>query len=122
MRTQVVTCVRPTAGRELPPQFSDLQPWVADWALECERDRLAKLVAIEIADLRPFFDAMLPRIPAIKDYLDQFPLDAMPPQARTLFDLALTFMETAHPIDLNWKITDIEDKFPHERFKVLSRF
>jgi hypothetical protein len=109
------------APRRVPQAFSDLQPWADDWALPREKDRLDKLVSLEIEGLRPFYDAMLPRMPAIKDYLDRFPLDAMPQDAQTLFDLALTFMEMAHPIDLGWKITDIEDKFPHDRFKVLSR-
>jgi hypothetical protein len=113
---------RQAPPRELPPEFSDLQPWIAEWALPHERDRMQKLIAIDIETLRPFYDAMLARMPAIRHYLDHFSLNAMPPEAATLFDMALTFMETAHPIDLGWKTTDIEDKFPHERFLVKSNF
>ena len=29
--------------------------------------------------------------------------------AQVLYDLMLTFVETAHPIELKWKTTDIED-------------
>ncbi len=43
-------------------------------------------------------------------------LDDLPDDARTLFHLLITFVETAHPIDLNWATTDIEDAFPAERF------
>jgi len=106
-------------ARMLPPQFSELQPFVADWALPDERARYEKLAASDIPTLRVFYDAMMKRIDEIIVFLDTFPLDAMPPDAATLFDLALTFMETAHPIDLNWSITDIEDKFPAERFNFL---
>src|ERR1700742_4138387 len=105
--------------RMLPPQFSELQPFVSDWALPHERARYEKLAASDIPTLRVFYDAMMKRIDEIIVFLDTFPLDAMPPEAATLFDLALTFMETAHPIDLNWPITDIEDKFPAERFMFL---
>jgi hypothetical protein len=110
------------APRELPSEFSDLTPWVAEWALPHERDRNRKLLSVDVDELRDFYAAMLVRIPEAKRYLDQFPLNAMPPEATTLFYLAMTFMETAHPIDLNWKTTDIEDKFPIERFIIKSAF
>jgi hypothetical protein len=108
--------------RELPPEFGDLAHWSADWALGHERERMAKLLSVSVEDLRPFYEDLLARMPAIKEYLDQFPLNAMPPEAAALFDLALTFMETAHVIDLRWKTTDIEDKFPSERFRIKSPF
>lgn len=107
-------------ARQLPGEFADLAPWVRPWAIGHERERMAKLLSVTVDELRPFYDAMLPRMPAIKAWLDQFPLNAMPPEAGTLFDLALSFMETAHVIDLGWKTTDIEDKFPHDRFRILS--
>jgi hypothetical protein len=110
------------APRELPAEFSDLTPWVIEWAMPHERDRNRKLLSVDVDELRGFYAAMLARIPEVKRYLDQFPLNAMPPEAATLFDLAMTFMETAHPIDLNWKTTDIEDKFPIERFIIKSAF
>lgn len=109
-------------AKKLPPQFADLAPYTRDWALGHERDRLRKLVSVGVEDLRPFYDAMLIRMPEVKAYLDQFPLNAMPPEARVLFDLAMTFVETAHVIDLGWKTTDIEDKFPHDRFHIKSPF
>jgi hypothetical protein len=121
MQTHTVHILRSApVVRELPEEFADLSPWLADWALATETERMDKLLSISVDDLRPFYDAMLARMPAIKAWLDQFPLHAMPPEARTLFDLAMSFMETAHVIDLGWKTTDIEDKFPHERFRIKS--
>jgi hypothetical protein len=38
-------------------------------------------------------------------YLSAWPLEKMPDGAGRLYDLLLTFVETAHPIELNWKST-----------------
>jgi hypothetical protein len=103
----------------LPAQFAALEPFVEVWALKTEQARHENLVAHSIADLRRFYDAMLPRMDEITLYLNRYPLDAMPDEATTLFNMAMTFMESAHPIDLRWRTTDIEDKFPSERFTFL---
>jgi hypothetical protein len=104
----------------LPAQFADLERFVAVWALPHEKARHLNLMQRSIAELRELYDAMLPRMDEITQYLNAFPLDRMPKDAQTLFDLALTFMESAHPIDLRWSTTDIEDKFPAERFQFLA--
>ena len=103
----------------LPAQFSDLSQFAAVWALKTEQARHQNLLAHSVAELRSFYDAMLPRMDDITLYLNQFPLEAMPEDAQMLFDLTMTFMESAHPIDLRWRSTDIEDKFPAERFTFL---
>ena len=122
MEPQPIRILPRAPSRDLPAEFSDLSRWTQEWALGHERDRMDKLLSITVDELRPFYDAMLQRMPAVKVYLDQFPLNAMPGEATTLFDLAMSFMETAHVIDLGWKTTDIEDKFPHGRFLVKSPF
>ncbi len=102
-------------SNSLPAGFDDLAPFVAAWALGHEKARHLRLLETSIAELRRFYDAMLPRYPAIVAYLNRFPLDALPEDAQRLFDLARTFVETAHPIDLNWRTTNIEDSFPADR-------
>ena len=100
----------------LPDQFAALLPFANDWALTNEEDRFRKLMATSIDDLREFYDTMAPRAEEATDYLNGLDLQDMPEDARTLFHLLITFVETAHPIELNWKTTDIEDTFPPERF------
>jgi hypothetical protein len=100
----------------LPLEFIELQPFVAEWALNNERDRFFKLTQTSIPTLREFYDAMVPRAEAIADYLNARDLNNLSEDARTLFHLLITFVETAHPIELKWKTTDIEDAFPAERF------
>lgn len=105
--------------KSLPAQFLDLVPYTAQWALGSQQDRHVALMGCSIEGLRPFYQALLGRMDEIVEYLNQFPLDAMPEEARNLFDLAMTWAETAHPIDLRWKTTDIDDSFPASRIEYL---
>lgn len=93
----------------LPKEFSDLQPFVAQWGLATEKERYFRLLDTAVEDVRPFFDAMLPRSAAILEYLSRFERGKLPADAQLLYDLMLTFVETAHPIELKWKTTNIED-------------
>ena len=52
------------------------------------------------------------------DAMRDVPALAMPPDARTLFNMLLTFVETAHPIELNWTTTDIDDAFALDRMAI----
>ena len=104
-------------SRKLPEAFADLAPFVAEWALASERERFDKLHAVTIAQLRVFYDAMLPRLPQVLQHLDQYRISELPQEERTLFDLAMTFAETAHPIDLKWNDVDFPDAYPWQKFE-----
>ena len=105
-------------GQSLPAQFRQLEPFVADWALETEEQRLKKLIGTSIETLRVFYDAIFPRSAEIRDYLSERRLDSLSAEEKTLFFLLLTFIEVAHPIELNWKETDIDDAFALERMSI----
>jgi hypothetical protein len=104
--------------QSLPAQFGELEPFVADWALETEEQRLKKLIGTSIDALRVFYDAIFGRSAEIRDYLSERKLDALSAEEKTLFFLLLTFMEVAHPIELNWKETDIDDAFALDRMSI----
>ncbi len=104
-------------SRKLPESFADLAPFVDEWALTSEHDRFHKLHAVSIEHLRKFYDAMLPRLEPALHYLDQYKIGELPDDARTLFDLAMTFAETAHPIDLKWQDVDFPDAYPWDKFE-----
>ena len=111
------------AIRHLPVAFSDLTPFVAEWALRTERERYLKLHSVTLEHLRVFYDAMLPRMDEVLTYLNQWEVQNLPPDARTLFDLTMTFSETAHPLDLNWKHVDFTNAYPWQgfEFRTVSR-
>jgi hypothetical protein len=103
----------------LPAEFSDLSRFAGAWALPNEEARHYKLLASTFDELREFYDAMLPRYEAIVGYLNRFPLEAMPADAQRLFDLAMTFVETAHPVDLKWGRVEIRDPVPMEAMQYM---
>jgi hypothetical protein len=105
------------AGKSLPDEFRDLETFCAKWALTTEQERYFKLLDRSLDELRAFFDAVLPRSEAIISYLSRFPLDEMPADARFLHDLMVTFIETAQPIELEWKKTYIEEELAPERLR-----
>jgi hypothetical protein len=106
-----------TRNTRLPAEFADLDPFAKAWALSTEKERYLKLMPTPIEELRAFVDAMLPRSEAIIAYLSRFPIDALPAEARVLYDLMVTFVECAHPIELNWKRPNMEDKLPPEKLQ-----
>jgi hypothetical protein len=107
---------------KLPIDFSELNPFVSDWSLPSEQARAAKRIDSSIQELRNFHMAVFTRFDEIVKYLNQLPNDpdALPIDAKNLYDLALMAMEAAAPIDLGWSSPDIEDVFPLQRFKFNS--
>jgi hypothetical protein len=99
----------------LPEKFSKLTSWVAEWALPNEEARYLKLHAVTFEQLKAFYDAMLPEMEAIMVFLKTQPVEGMPSEAQNLYRLAMTFAETAHPLDLGWTDTDFPSAFPWER-------
>jgi hypothetical protein len=89
----------------LPEKFRELEKYVKHWALRSEEERFHKLVNTSLPELREFFEAVMPRMDDAIDYLSPFSPEAMPSEAARLHDLLVTFVETAHPVELNWSTT-----------------
>ncbi|MSQ51149.1 MAG: hypothetical protein EXR28_04610 [Betaproteobacteria bacterium] len=110
-------------SESLPESFKALEPWVAQWSIPHEAGRLGKRLSADARELNRFVAAVLPRIEEIIDYLNRVPgndPDALHPDERRLFDMALTCMEAAIPGDLGWEGNDIEDSWPVERLTFLA--
>ncbi len=108
--------------RLLPPAFADLEPLVAVWALPNEAARQVNRVGADLETVRTFYLAMLPRMPAVFDYFERVghgDLDRLAPEDRRLFQLAASFYEASHPVEMKWRRTDIDDAFPLGRLRFL---
>ena len=82
----------------LPEAFRDLEQWSA-WALETEKERSDKRQASTIEELKAFYDAIFSRTDEVLSYVDQLPLDNLPPDAQRLFLLTLSLAEVAPAVE-----------------------
>jgi hypothetical protein len=91
----------------LPAEFADLEPF-ADWCLEFERERYAKRLATTMPEMQAFYDAAFPRLEAAMDYLDQFPFDALPDDAKHLLWLCYSLVNVSFPVEV-WRQPRVPD-------------
>ena len=91
----------------LPAEFADLEPY-SEWCLEFERERYAKRLASTMADLQSFYDAAFPRLDAAIEYLDRYPLDALPEDATRLLWLCYSLVNVSFPVEV-WRQPRVPD-------------
>jgi hypothetical protein len=91
----------------LPSQFADLEPF-ADWAIPTERARYAKRVSSTMEELQAFYNAAFPRTDAVLEYLGQFPMDALPDDAKHLLWMYCALMTASFPVEV-WRQSRVPD-------------
>ena len=99
----------------LPDQFRDLEPLASVWMLPTEAERHARRLASNIAELRVFYDALLPRIDEVLAYLSEFQLDNLPPEGRNLLSLACSLAEIGPAVELYGQ-PEVPDGYDSRRF------
>jgi hypothetical protein len=92
----------------LPPEFSDLEPWVADWCLDGEPERYAKRLASTMDEIQAFYDAVFPRAERAIQYLDELPLGDLPEDAFRLLKLLYSLIVMSFPVEI-WRQPSIPD-------------
>lgn len=97
-------------------QFKDLEPFVQSWSLATEDQRRAKRKSSTTAELKQFYDAMLPRLEEILDLSDKYPKGEMPPEVERYFFMALSLAEVAPHIELYKGNPNVPFSFTEERF------
>lgn len=91
----------------LPAEFIELAPF-AGWALPTERERYAKRTASSMHELQAFYDALFPRLEDALAYLDRFPLDDMPDDARHLLWMCCALVTVSFPVEV-WRQPRVPD-------------
>ncbi|MCC2655684.1 MAG: Uncharacterized protein K0Q76_792 [Panacagrimonas sp.] len=100
----------------LPPGFENLAPYL-DWALETEPERSAKRAASRFEDVKRFYDAVFPLLPAALIHLQAFRLEHLDAPSRTLLQLLLSYAEAALVVE-NFGQVAVPDGYGIERFEV----
>jgi len=101
---------------QLPSAFRDLEPFT-NWALPTEQQRIAARESGNIEELQVFYDAMMPRLPAIIDHLKQFAPDRVPPESQRLLDMTLSLIEISIAVEL-YRRPQVINGFDRARFGV----
>ena len=96
------------AAALLPPEFSDLEPFVRDWCLDSEPERYAKRLASSMDEIQAFYDAIFPRAEDAIVYLEKFPLDDLPADALRLLKLLYSLILMSFPVEI-WRQPRIPD-------------
>ncbi|HXK22860.1 MAG TPA: hypothetical protein VMS55_09325 [Myxococcota bacterium] len=99
------------AEPRLPSPFADLEPFAELWSLATERERYARRLASSMEEMKTFYAAMTPRLDAVLDHCDGFPLDDMPDDATRLLQLVHSFIMVSFPVEV-WgrpRIPDVGD-------------
>ena len=103
----------------LPEPFADLESLAADWSLATQRERERKRLASTADDLKAVYDALLPRLDTMLEYLNASGLDVLPADAQRLFFLTLSFAEIAPFVECYRGEPRVPDSFDESRFHAL---
>src|SRR5262245_30155491 len=99
----------------LPSQFADLEPLATAWSLATQYERERKRAASTPAELYALYNTLLPHMQQVLNYLDQFPLDAMPQEARRLLYLTFSLAEVAPYVECYGGESRVPNSFEETR-------
>jgi len=91
----------------LPAEFAALEPYAA-WVLPTERERYARRIASTMDELQAFYDAAFPRLEQALAYLERFPLDGLPDDAKHLLWLYCSLVTVSFPVEV-WRQPRVPD-------------
>jgi hypothetical protein len=100
----------------LPEPFLELERFVPVWSLATQAEREAQRRRSSLDDRKSFYDAIVPRLRAMLEYLDRYPLDAMPPEAQRMLRLTLSAAEIAPTLELYKGSATVPFSFEETRF------
>jgi hypothetical protein len=92
----------------LPEQFQDLERFATEWRLATEPERQAKRLASNMQDIIAFYDTTVPRFEEAMTWLDQYPLDDLPPEALNLMHLLFSLCTVSFAVEC-WHQPHIPD-------------
>jgi hypothetical protein len=84
----------------LPQEFSDLQPFVADWALPTRAQRYEARLSKPFDELVTFYDAVAPRAEQAIAYLNGVDIDDLPEDAMTLLHLLYSMILVSYAVNV----------------------
>ena len=87
-------------GNTLPQAFSELEPYVADWALATRAERYAARLDRPFDELVAFYDAIAPRAEDAIAYLDGLDIDTLPADAARLLHMLYSMILVSYAVNV----------------------
>ena len=84
----------------LPEPFSELECFVAGWALPTRAERYAARLNHPFDELVDFYDAVAPRAEEAIDYLNRLDIDDLPDDARRLLYLLYSMILVSYAVNV----------------------
>jgi hypothetical protein len=103
-------------SHELPVGFESLEPFVQKWAQYEQDRRQSTRLNSTAAEIRAFYDAMLPHMPAALTHVDTFELGKLPEPSRRLYSMMLSMAEVAPHVELYRGDPRVPHSFDETRF------
>lgn len=103
----MTTTTDSTTASGLPLEFADLEPF-SRWILESQDARYEHRLASSMDEMTALYDTMMPRLPAIIEYCNQFPIDDLPDAVQKLMLLTYSLIQASFPVEA-WKQARVPD-------------
>jgi len=87
-------------GNALPQAFSEIEPYVADWALAARAERYAARLDRPFGELVAFYDAIAPRAEEAIAYLDGRDINALSDEATRLLHLLYSMILVSYAVNV----------------------
>ncbi|SFM26941.1 hypothetical protein [Marinobacter zhejiangensis] len=100
----------------LPNQFSELESFVEKWAKPTENERQKQRITSTPAELKAFYDHIMPRMEEVLQYLDNHPYGQLPKSDQPLYWMALSLAEIAPHVELYGGDSGVPYAFEEARF------
>lgn len=84
----------------LPEGFSELEPWVARWALATRAERYAARLDRPFDELVAFYDALAPHAERAIAHLDSLDVNALPADATRLMHLLYSMILVSYAVNV----------------------
>ena len=101
----------------LPPEFSQLEHLVAEWAIEDGHKRYVKRVNTSMDDIKAFYDEVFPFAEEAVAYIDKFDYaEPLPDDVANLRNLLYSLITVSLAVEL-WK----QPRVKHSATTILTR-
>jgi hypothetical protein len=101
----------------LPPEFSELEHLVAEWAIEDGHQRYVKRVHSSMVEIQAFYDQMFPRAEEAVAFVDKFDYaEPLPEDVANLRNLLYSLITVSLAVEL-WK----QPRVKHSASTILTR-